>query len=532
MALSLTTSRIAAIAATTAVLAVAITACGSTDAPSDQLVLAEGQPLGDYNPLLGYGALGVSPIYEGLLAPKADTDQQIPDLVPSLASDTPSRLSATTWRVPLRQGVTFSDGTTLDAADVVATYKAVADPAVASDIAGQFTPIRDVAADGTHAVTVTMDSPVDPHPYLLLGIVPSELVEDRPAAEWGINHRPVGTGPYRLESLRPDQAVLTARDDYRDDQPAVRRVVYVHTPDDNVRAQRMKAGEIDGANLPPRLAESATAKGNATVASVQTADWRAVSLPAGNAFTADRAARLSMNLLADRPKMITDVLAGQGQPASTPIGPVYGDYYSGEAFTRDSGQAAKTLDAAGWLRGPDGMREREGVRAEFTLRYDSQDTVRRDLAVAFAEQLRPAGIEVHTVGSSWDDIEAYLGTDAVLLAGGEMPYAIDQQTVTTLHTRTPGASPFSNPGNFTAPGRDALLDQARATPDGPEKIGLYRQIQQSYLADPSSVFLAFVNHTYAVRDTAMAAPAPILEPHSHGVTWGPWWNLTGWKATS
>ena len=519
--------------ATSVAAALAVTGCSPAGDTARQLVLAESQPLADYNPLLGYGALGVSPIYEGLLAPAADSDTTLPRLVPALAADEPTRLSGTTWRIPLREDVTFSDGTALDSADVVATYRAVADPAVASDIADQFTPVTAVAADGPNAVTVTMDSPASPHPYLLLGIVPAEKVEAGPAATWKLNTAPTGTGPYTLQSVRPDQAVMVARPDHRGGPPAIDRVVYVHTPDDNSRAQRMRAGEIDGANLPPRLAQSLSGHPGMTVQTVASADWRAISLPAGNEFTADQAARAAMNLAVDRASMIDDVLAGSATPASTPVSAAYGDYYNPAAqFDHDVARAEQLLDQAGWRRNGDGVRVRGATKAAFVVRYESSDTVRRDLAVAFAETMRQIGVQVGTVGSSWDDIEAHLDRDGVVLAGGEMPYSIDQQVVTTLHTRTAQSGPFSNPGNFTAPGLDALLDQARTTPDGPTKIGLYQQIQSVYAAHPSAVFLAFMHHTYGVKDTAMAQPAPIMEPHAHGVTWGPWWNLPAWKRTS
>jgi peptide/nickel transport system substrate-binding protein len=40
--------------------------------------------------------------------------------------------------------------------------------------------------------------------------------------------------------------------------------------------------------------------------------------------------------------------------------------------------------------------------------------------------------------------------------------------------------------------------------------------------------LVFLDHTYVSRDTEFTGSTPILEPHSHGVGWGPWWNLRDW----
>lgn len=511
-------------------VALAAGACSSGgDTADDRLVLAESQPLNSFNPLTGYGELGVSPLYDGLYRPDAGTDAQVPNLVPALAAAAPERIGPRTWRIPLRSGVTFSDGSAFDAADVAATYRAARDPKVAADIATHVAPVEDVTAEGDGAVTVRLSTDGDPTPYLLLGIVPSERVEERPAAEWELNRAPVGTGPYRLDSLANDQAVLTARTD-RGEQPAVRRVVYTLVPDDNARAQRVRAGEVDGALLPPKLAASLDGRDGVRTMTVKSADWRGVSLPAGNPFTADPAARRAMNLGVDRAAIVSGVLAGAGEPASTPYSSVYGAAYEPAAqIAVDAGGAARVLDEAGWRAGPDGVRTRDGRTASFPLLYNAQDTVRRDLAVAFAAAMKPLGIAVTPQGSSWDDIEKRTGDAAILLGGGETPFSIDAQGYDALHTRVPNSSPYSNPGDFTAPGLDVLLDRARNLGPGPEKDATYREVQRTYVAQPSAVYLAHLHHVYAVRSAGWSFAPPILEPHAHGVTWGPWWNLPSWK---
>ncbi|WP_439030520.1 ABC transporter substrate-binding protein [Gordonia terrae] len=533
---SSTVRRSATAGAAVLLATVALAGCSTSDRASatDQIVLGESQELGDFNPMLGYAQLGVSPLYDGLLIPAADGDDRVPDLVPALAESKPERIAPRTWRVPLRTGVTFSDGTAFDAADVVATYRALADPLVASEISTDFAPIVAVEAEGAQSVTVRMNTDADPSPYLLVGVVPSERVENAPAAEWALNTQPVGTGAYRLESLDPDQAVLVAREDHRGDRPAVRRIVYSHVPDDNTRAQRIAAGEIDGAGLPPRLADGLAGRDGIDVVSVKSADWRGISLPGTNPFTADPAARLALNLGVDRQGVVDDVLAGAGEPASTPVASVYGTavYDTGAQFAFDPTAAAAALDDAGWRVGADGVRTRGTDRASFPLLYNAQDTLRRDLAVAFAASMKKIGVEVLTRGTSWDDIDSELGTAAVLLGGGATPYSIDSQVYDTLHTRIPDSSPYANPGDLTAPGLDALLDQARMSAPGPENDLRYKRIQQLYVEQPSYVFLAFLHHTYVSRGAGWHHDAPILEPHSHGVTWGPWWNFPSWQPNS
>ena len=499
------------------------------DTASDQIVLSDGYELGGYNPVDGYAETGVSPLYDGLYRPSSDTDTALPELTPALAEAEPEPAGANRWRIRLRTDVLFSDGSTFDAADVVATYAAVRDPAVASQISTSISPIRTLSADGPDAVTVELDTAADPRPYLLLGILPSEKIEAAPAADWAVNTEPVGTGPYRLESLRPDQAVMVAREDYWGAPAQVKRVVYTYTPDDNARAQAMVSGAADGTNLPPRLVKSVMRDGIEAVG-VESADWRGIALPAGNTFTADPAARSAMNFGVDRAALVRDVLVGYGRVASTPIGAVYGRAYDPAAeFAFDAARAQGILDGAGWASGPDGIREKSGEKASFELLYNAQDTLRRDLAVAFAAAMKPLGIEVSPRGTSWDEIDTRFGDSAVVLGGGSTPYSIDLQTYDTLHTRVPDSSPYSNPANFTAPGLDELLERAAQAPSGAGKDELYRQVQRTYAAEPSHVFLVFLDHAYAYRNLGWNQTAPILEPHSHGVGWGPWWNLAAWQ---
>ena len=84
-------------------------------------------------------------MYDGLVRLTGGTG--MPGFEPSLAAEMPTaNADATVWTVKLRDGVTFSDGSTFDAADVVATYKAILDPASASEARSSYDMISDVVA--------------------------------------------------------------------------------------------------------------------------------------------------------------------------------------------------------------------------------------------------------------------------------------------------------------------------------------------------------------------------------------------------
>ena len=73
-----------------------------------------------------------------------------------------------------------------------------------------------------------------------------------------------------------------------------------------------------------------------------------------------------------------------------------------------------------------------------------------------------------------------------------------------------------------------MLQQARESAPSPENDARYRDIQSLYKTAPSYVFLVFLDHTYAYRDLGWQQSPPILEPHSHGIAWGPWWHTAAW----
>ncbi|NLU85094.1 ABC transporter substrate-binding protein [Rhodococcus sp. HNM0569] len=522
---------------TGAVVAAAVltAACSAptSGAASDALVLADGFELGNYNPVAGHGEAGDSRIYDGLV--RLVGGDGISTLEPALAQSLPhANADATEWTVPLRDGPTFTDGTTFDAADVVATYRAILDPASASPLATSYDMLESVEAPDAHTVRFRLRYPYAAWPTkLLLGIAPSERLTPGLAEESTLNDEPVGTGPYRLASLRPDRAVFEANEHYWDGVPEVKTLTVVYTADDNARAQRVAAGEVDGANLPPVLAKSFAERQGYRVVSNTSADWRGVSLPPGNPFTSDPAARRALNLAVDRDAMVDGVLAGYGRAASTPVPDVYGDAYEPSAvFGHDPGAAERLLDDAGWRRGSgDGTRTKDGVPAAFTIAYFPEDTVRRDLSQAFASDLSKIGVRVDLRAADRAVMPDLLATDSALLGGGDLPYDPDTQLYPALHSQY--AQPevgtaYDNPSEYANPRVDAALDTGRRSTDPVERAEAYRAVQSAYVDDPAYVMLVFLDHTYVERDNDWQGSTPVLEPHSHGVGWGPWWNLRAW----
>lgn len=523
-------------AVTVPIVALSIVAC----APQDErdadyparLTLADKDTADNFHPASGYGQTGISPIYDGLLRPDpANGPDSIPDLIPALAADEPEpNDDASEWTVRLREGVTFHDGTAFDAEDVRATYEVARDAGAGSKVTFRYDLIDDVEVVDDHTVKFRLAYPYGGFKSrLTLAIAPSELVGEGTVVDGPLGENPVGTGPYSVAGRSADEVRYQANENYWGGEPQVESFVVTLAADDAARAQRVASGEIDGANVPPSIAASFGDRDGIEVIAARSADWRGISLP-DHPFLRDPQVRRALNIAVDRQAMVDGPLSGHGRPISTALPEIYGDSHNPDAvFDHDTAEAERMLDEAGWRRGADGIREKDGVRAEVTLYYAGADTLRRDMGIEFSAQMERIGVSFPTKASTWDEITPRLGEAAAVLGGGSSPFDEDLMAYELLHTRQENTSEYSNPGNYGSAELDELLDRARRETDPATRAGLYREVQAKYMDDPSNIFVATIDHLYLARPNAWDKGQLILEPHIHGATWGPWWNLAEWR---
>jgi peptide/nickel transport system substrate-binding protein len=483
----------------------------SGDPDGTSLVIAVAQEPTEVDPLAGFGPYGAAKVFDGLLEHDADLD-----LRPGLATDLPEPSpDGRTWTVRLRPGVTFSDGTPLDAQDVVATYQAVLDPARESPVRQRFPMLARVVAVDKAVVRFELTAPYAPFPELLvLGITSSESVSGQGA---GGAAPPVGTGPYVLADWqRGTRMVLEANEDHWGGAPAIKEVTVEFVPDDEARAERMREGKLDGVALPPELAAEFDDIDGLLVVAHSAADVRAVVLPEEDPVTGDPAVRLALNHAMDRESVVSGVLAGQGRVAFTPMPAVLAEFVEpGAAFDHDITRALDALESSGWVTGPDGVRTRGGRAARFTLRYPATDTVSAGLAETFATNARSIGIEVDLAPVARDSL-----TGAALVGFGD-PFDPDLSLYRVLHS---GAGSLGGYANETV---DEALRIGRGATDPAQRATAYRRMQRAYVAAPGMVVLAAPHHTYVMRES-WDGYEPVVDAATEDVTWGPWWNLEEW----
>ncbi|MEU0485778.1 ABC transporter substrate-binding protein [Streptosporangium sp. NPDC006013] len=500
------------------VLALAGAACsapqGPVDPPDDTFVIGLSSEFDNLSPVLGFSPDGGSLIFDGLMS-------RAPDLTikPALAAEPPTvSEDGTTVTFTLKEGLKFHDGKPLTSKDVEYTYEALLDPANNSTIRSDYSAIKDVAAPDARTVVFGLRYPYAPFVQRsTLGIVPMGTMEKT---------KPVGSGPYRFVSWTPgDKIVLEANKEYWGGAPAISRLVLAFAPDDNVRATRVRAGEFDATVLPPKAAVGLRGRQDVTVYDVPSADYRAIVFPMTQPVTGDRAVRKAFSLALDRQAMVDTILAGAGVPAYGPISPDTGWHNPEVTGDTDPEAAGKLLDEAGWIMGKDGIREKDGRSAEFTLMYPAGDSLRKELALAAASDAKRIGLRVEPIGLDWDAIEARLDRDAAVMGFGS-PYDPDYVNYELFHSDFKGQG-FFNPGRYDSPEADRLLEQGRASGEQAERERIYADFQKVIRDDEVYSYLVFLKHVYVIRGRYEGI-VPGVDGHEHA-TGGLFAGIHTWK---
>ncbi|WP_338483299.1 ABC transporter substrate-binding protein [Streptomyces sp. SCSIO 75703] len=527
----MTTRRIRSAAAAVALAAgaAACSAPGSGGEPdgtkaAESVVIGVGTEPDTLSPLLGYGKDGNSKIFDGLLARDADMS-----LKPALATALPEVADdGRTYTYTLREGVTFSDGEPLTAEDVVFTYRTVLDPKTNNTARSELDAIREVRADGDDKVVFSLKYPYAPFASrTVLPIVPEHKAGGQDPNTGSFNTRPIGTGPYVLAGWsKGEKLTFKANPHYWGGTPKVKSLTMAIIADDNVRATRLRSGDLDGAVLPPNLAATFDKDRGKRLHEARSYDFRAVTLPTAGKVTGDLDIRRALDAAVDRQAMVDKILDGAGTPAYGPLPADDPWYAEGIERPHDLEGATDRLDRAGWKSGADGVRVKDGTRASFTLFYPSGDKVRQDHALAYASDAKKAGIEVKVEGATWEVIEPRMGKDAVLAGFGSVGDP-DFGLYTLLHSSLAGDG-FNNMPGYRNPAVDRALDTGRRAHDDGERRTAYTALQKALVEDPGYTFLTHIDHLY-VLDDRWDGLTTQLEPHEHGFASGPWWNIEDWQ---
>ena len=269
-------------------------------------------------------------------------------LVPQLAASA-ERTGDLNWIVRLAPDRFFSDGTPVTAAALKQGFdNTFANSPAASATGGRLA----FAAAGPLTLAVTTEEPV---PRL-----------DALFAEWPLiaytlaaGGVPVFTGPYAIERLQVDQQLDLVPNVYFDGAEARSPITLRKFGDAQTMALAFEAGELDLAfGLPAESLSRLEADPNLVVKSFPVGYQYFGVLNTAHPVLSDVKVRQAIDLAIDRTELVAAIDAGQ--PATGAYAP-YFPFAAKVARATDVARAEALLDEAGWPRGADGTRSKDGV---------------------------------------------------------------------------------------------------------------------------------------------------------------------------
>lgn len=348
--------------------------CGAASRPAGTVVYASGADLQSANPLVTVHPLARQVQRYALFVTLARYDSA---LVPR-----PYYARAWHWSADRRAltltlvpGLRWQDGAPTTAHDVAFTLNAARDPATGYPGYADLADLVDVAAPADTTAVLRFASPQPRFPAVLceLPIVPAHVLADIPHAALqhaAFNLAPVGNGPFRFVSRRAGQRWVFARNPgfpaVLGGPPRLRRFIVVVVDEPATKFAGLVSGELDVAGIAPTMASLVERDPSLRVLSYPVFVSYAVVFNVARPPFDDVRVRRALALAIDRERIVAAALAGYGTPAAGPIPPGHPDAAPDTAVF-DTTRADSLLDAAGWRRGPDGDRRRDGHALAFAL---------------------------------------------------------------------------------------------------------------------------------------------------------------------
>ncbi|MEV4160541.1 ABC transporter substrate-binding protein [Nonomuraea dietziae] len=399
----------------------------------------------------GYGELLMRPTERGTVEPW---------LLASL-----TRHGESAWTLTLRQGVRFQSGRALDAVALKELMEAhlAQNPAVRSALEG-----AKVAVTGPLAVRLETGEPV--------ANLPSLLADESMFSVFDVASRTF-TGPFEVKSLDSRKLVLARDPGYWGGKVRLDGVEVRFVPDGQARTLAVRSGEADLAFYPPTDALR-TLKGDARVsireAALATGQLRGF-LNVRKAPLDDSRVRRALSLAVDRKELAETVMDGFYR---TPSG-VYPEAlpYSVKNLRTELPAAERLLEEAGWRRGADGTRARDGRPLAITINAYSPQPDTKPLAVAMQAQLAKAGfrVKVAEVPENYAAMRSADGWDVGLSFDGSLSYGFDPVAPLAQMMRTKGPR---NLGGIADPGLDQVIDGLAGAFEPAERDRLLREAQR------------------------------------------------------
>lgn len=492
------------------------------------------------NPLLGTNTAEnfLSSLAFDLLVTLDDKGNEIPDLaatVPTPANGGISKDGLTvTYR--LRRGVTWQDGAPFTSADVKFSWQAVMNPNNNVVERRGYDEVRSVDTPDQYTVVFHLKEPFAPFVDTVFGesddpfrIVPKHLLARYPNINrLAFNQLPIGTGPFRVVRwYHGDHVEFAANPHYFRGAPKLKRILVYAVPDGNTSNAELKSHGVDLilAVSSANFRDLRHAPGIKTIL-VKQPSYTAVIFNRKRPPLDDVTVRRALSYGMNEKRILDNLTYGTATLASADLSDFY---WAHDAqllpLPYDLAQANRLLDAAGWRRGPSGMRSKNGQPLSLQLAIGAGSETARAISVAVQSDLRKAGVDVAIKTYAYSMLYATAAMGGIQQSG-----KFDM----TLLSWVSGADPDdssqwlcaqhppngNNIANYCNPAFDAAERTALSHFDRGIRARAYAQTQRLLLQDAPAAFEYYPRGRYAMN--------PNLQNFSpNGISEG--WNANQWS---
>ena len=428
-------------------------------------------------------------LYDTLTAPNEDGEIQ-----PFLAESVEPNADYTEWTITLREGVTFHDGTPLDAqivADNLSAYAGKYEARSPLLFIFVFQDVDTISVVDPMTVSVKVKRPWVAFPWFLwsssrLGMMArSQLDGDSTACA----NNMVGTGPFKLDSWTVNQELVASKNpDYwmtdteGNPLPYLDKVTYQPISEVAQRVNALESGQIDAMHtsdteqLAQRLRPLAEGGDFEILESDKFGETNYTMLNSSKPPFDNKNARLAVAHAIDTELLIEVRGGGIGQPASGPFAEGVEGYLEDTGFPTYDVEKAKEFVAA--------YKEETGEDLAFTYSYVTSESGALT-ATEIQTQMSEAGIDMTPApaGDQATTINKALAGDFEAVGWRNHPGADPD----TQYVWWQSASPV-NFGKINDPEIDRILDAGRSETDPEARKGLYEELNQRFGSEAWNVW--------------------------------------------
>lgn len=461
----------------------------------------------------------------------------VPELAKSLAVDQSGKV----YTVELKPNLKWSDGQVLAADDVVFTFSTIQNPDVKSPLFSSWSGVKVEKVDDL-TVKFSLPNVLASFQYSLdVGILPGHVLKDTSAETLRSSDfnttNPVGSGPFKWHGVivkgdnaetREQTISMTSNDNYLAGKPKLNEFV-IHTYQNDERMiNAFKKNEINAmaglSSLPDEIESSISlVKNNIPMTGAVMAFFNTAKGP-----LTDGHLRNGLVQATDRQEIV-NMLANPSVGVNSPflhnmLG--YDKNVVQKSFDANAANAA--LDASGWVKGSDGIREKNG--SKLTLTLNTLNTLEyANVAHQLSDQWRSVGVLTDVTALNQDELQGAIAgrTYDVLLYAISMGVDPDQFAYWHSSRADVLAKPRLNFSNYKSKTTDDSLEAGRTRLDPVLRAAKYKPFLTSWRDDSPAVALFQTHYLYITHSTVFNFNSKILNLPSDRFS-----NVVNWMIRS